>query len=128
MDRHTEDGMNHFGLVQSREEIAAEASNDKMWMTIAALRKDLEDWRKGVDLIATAVGLEGPGRLSCAAIAELAYIHRGYAQAARKLLDADHYDHFQVRTSDGEMSAIRDMMELRKLEPAPASGATNQET
>lgn len=39
---------------------------------IDRLRSDQRDWRKGVDLIATALGVTGPGRLSCAALAERA--------------------------------------------------------
>lgn len=37
---------------------------------IKAIEKDREDWRKGVDLIATALSAKGPGRLACAALAE----------------------------------------------------------
>jgi len=37
---------------------------------VKAVEADREDWRNGVDLIATALGTTGPGRLACAALAE----------------------------------------------------------
>ena len=39
---------------------------------VKAVEADREDWRNGVDLIATALGVTGPGRLACAALAEQA--------------------------------------------------------
>lgn len=39
---------------------------------VKAVEADREYWRNGVDLIATALGVTGPGRLACAALAEQA--------------------------------------------------------
>lgn len=49
--------------------------------TIAPLLKDQEDWRKGVELIASALGEKNPPDLSCVRIANIALEMRAKLEA-----------------------------------------------
>lgn len=50
---------------------------------IRQLERDQADWRNGVDLIASALGVTGPGRLSCAGLAEEALKLRAELEGLR---------------------------------------------
>jgi len=72
------------------EIVALRAKLAEAEATIAALRKDQGDWRKGVELIASGLGESDPPNLSCVRIAHVALELRAKAEALEaKLAEAE---------------------------------------
>lgn len=62
---------------------------DELIQRVRELEADQSDWRKGVELIASALGVTGPGSLSCVGLAEKALEIRAELETLRDMTMGD---------------------------------------